>query len=305
MRSFIFTVKAEGSGERLDKLLVSQCPEAVSRTFVKMLIDSGLVTVSGIVAKANRKMKEGERVEVAGFEKPPQELRSEDIPLDIVYEDEHLIVINKPSGMVVHPGAGNHSGTLVNALLHHCAGLSAIGGPLRPGIVHRLDKGTSGLVVVAKNDRTHGALARQFKKRKVKKVYIGFVKGVVELNHGTIDAPIARSRFDRKKMGVQFVESKPAVTRYEVVKRFKDFTVLKMHPDTGRTHQIRVHLSYIGHPILGDDTYGKTDHDIRRIALHAKTIGFIHPITKQPVEFDSELPDDLKEFLKRHETKGH
>jgi 23S rRNA pseudouridine1911/1915/1917 synthase len=223
--------------------------------------------------------------------------KPEGIPLDIVYEDEDLLVVNKPPGMVVHPAPGNYSGTLVNALLHHCKNLSGIGGVLRPGIVHRIDKGTSGLLVVAKNDGAHKGLAKQFKERSIARTYIALVRGALELDRGTIELPIGRSRRDRKKMGVAFLKSKNAVTGYRVLRRFADATEVELKLSTGRTHQIRVHMAYIGHPISGDEKYG-TRSALGRPALHAKTIGFIHPKTGIYMQFDSDIPRDMLDFMK-------
>jgi 23S rRNA pseudouridine1911/1915/1917 synthase len=300
MEAYSLTVGREDGGKRLDVFLVERLPAKVSRSFIQKLIKSKNVFIGGRACKPHRGVVRGEVVEVKIPSPERSGLRGENIPLDIVYEDDHLLVVNKPAGMVVHPAPGNYAGTLVNALLYHCAELSGAGGAFRPGIVHRIDKGTSGLLVVAKDDRTHGGLASQFKKREIKRKYVALVRGVVELDNATIDLPIGRSGRDRKKMGVRFTRSKSATTRYKVLKRFGNFTLLELELGTGRTHQIRVHLSHLGHPILGDDKYG-TRGELKRPALHAKTLGFVHPITKKRMEFDSEIPGDMEEFLKRHE----
>lgn len=297
---FKVEVTQDHRGERLDKFLVNELSAAFSRSFIQKLISEKNILVDGNPVKSHHKVNAGELIEITIPEAEPSSIKAEDIPLDIVYEDEYLLVINKPAGMVVHPAPGNYSGTLVNALLRHCADLSGIGGKLKPGIVHRIDKGTSGLLVAAKTDEAHNGLARQFKDRTVKKLYIALVKGVVQLDNGIIELPIGRSLRDRKKMAVKFEKSKAAKTTYRVLKRFPDFTVLELKLETGRTHQIRVHLSYMGYPLLGDEKYGARGI-LARPALHSATLGFVHPITKQYLEFTSELPEDLRELIsKRH-----
>ena len=216
--------------------------------------------------------------------------------ITVLYEDGDVVVINKPAGLVVHPAPGNYSGTLVNALLHHSKDLASSGGDMRPGIVHRLDKGTSGLLVVAKNAAAHRELSEQFKARSVTRKYVALVKGALQLDNGIIELPIGRSKRDRKKMGVVFTDSRTAVTRYRVLERFGGFTLVELKLGTGRTHQIRVHMAYMGHPIVGDDKYGAKD-TIGRPALHAKTLGFIHPRTRKYMEFDSRVPGDIQEMI--------
>jgi 23S rRNA pseudouridine1911/1915/1917 synthase len=223
---------------------------------------------------------------------PNEVLVSENIKLDILYEDKDLIVLNKPSGMVVHPGEGNKTHTLVNALLNHTRDLSSVNTPERPGIVHRLDKETSGVMVVAKNNRSHLALAKQFEKHSIKRVYVALVEGNMEFEEGDIDLPLSRSHKDRKKIAVSFIDGKNAKTYYRVIKRYKNMTLLELEPHTGRTHQLRVHLAHLGHPILGDEKYGKKS-TFPRLALHAKTLGFIHPTTKEFLEFSKDLPADF------------
>jgi 23S rRNA pseudouridine1911/1915/1917 synthase len=254
--------------------------------------------VNGHAAKSHLILRGGEAIEVIVPEARLAAIKPERIPLDIVYEDEHLLVVNKAAEMVVHPAPGNYGGTLVNALLFHCGELSGVGGEMKPGIVHRIDKGTSGLLVVAKDDAAHRSLAKQFKDKTIKRVYVALVKGSVELDNGIIELPIGRHIRDRKKMAVKFEASKEALTRYKVLKRFEGFTVLELMLGTGRTHQIRVHMSYIGHPLIGDATYGSRA-PIGRPALHAKTIGFMHPVTRKYMEFTSELPADMKEIIAR------
>jgi 23S rRNA pseudouridine1911/1915/1917 synthase len=231
-------------------------------------------------------------------------MEPEDIPLEIAYEDDELLVVNKPAGMVVHPAPGNYTGTLVNALLYHCKNLSGIGGVSKPGIVHRIDKGTSGLLLVAKTDRAHKSLSKQFKDKTINRVYVSIVKGVIELDNGTVELPIGRSPKDRKKMTVKFEDSKDALTNYRVLERFADATLLELVLGTGRTHQIRVHMSHMGHPIIGDEKYGYKDEGIDRPALHAKTIGFAHPVTGEYMEFTSELPPDMVKLIReKHDNK--
>lgn len=292
-------VTGDEKGQRVDKYLVERLSNKYSRSFIQKLISEGTVLANGTAVKPNHKVRAGDSVEVYIFRPKESYLKPEDIPLDIVYEDDHLLVINKPRGMVVHPAPGNYSGTLVNAILAHCKNLSGIGGVVKPGIVHRIDKGTSGLLVVAKDDQTHSGLAGQFKAKTAKRVYIALAKGVVQLDNGIIKLPIGRSAKDRKKMAVNFVESKYAVTRYRVLERYKDSTLLEITLGTGRTHQIRVHMSYIEHPLVGDEKYGTRSELIKGPALHAKSLGFIHPVTKKYIEFTSELPQDMKELISK------
>lgn len=289
-------VERSGGPKRLDKFLAEHLSGRFSRSFLQKLIASGNVLVDGRAAKSHHILRGGEAIDVTVPEARLAAARPENIPIDIVYEDEHLLVVNKAAEMVVHPAPGNYSGTLVNALLFRSGELSGVGGETRPGVVHRIDKGTSGLLVVAKNDAAHRSLAKQFKDKTIKRVYVALVKGSVELDNGIIELPIGRHVRDRKKMAVKFEDSKEALTRYRVSERFKDFTVLELVLGTGRTHQIRVHMSYIGHPLIGDAAYGSRSA-IGRPALHAKTIGFMHPVTKRYMEFTSELPADMKEII--------
>jgi len=293
---FKIKVTQEDKGQRLDKFLVKKFPNRFSRSFIQKLVSGDNILLNGKPVKSHHKVNPGEKIEIDIPEATQSSVKVEEIPLDIVYEDEYLLVVNKPQGMVVHPAPGNYTGTLVNALLAHCKNLSGIGGVLKPGIVHRIDKGTSGLLVVAKTDEVHRNLAKQFKDKTITRVYIALVKGIVQLDNGIIELPIGRSIRDRKKMAVKFIGSKTAITYYKVLHRFKNFTLLEMRLKTGRTHQIRVHLSYIGHPLLGDEKYG-TKGILDRPALHASRLGFVHPITKKYMEFTSELPPDLNELI--------
>lgn len=299
---FSVRVSADNSGKRLDKFLADHFIEKFSRSYLQKLLAEGRILLNGEIPKRHHIVNTGEIIEVRVPEPERANIRGEKIPLDIVYEDEYLLVINKPQGMVTHPAPGNYTGTLVNALLAHCDDLSGIGGVLKPGIVHRLDKGTSGLLVVAKTDETHKDLSKQFKNKTTKRVYLALVKGNVELDNGVVELPIGRSVRDRKKMAVKFDDehSKGAITHYKVIKRFGNFTLLECTLKTGRTHQIRVHLSYIGHSILGDEKYG-TKGNFKAPMLHAAQIGFTHPMTKKFMEFTSEPPKEMSEIIK----KGH
>ncbi|MFH1691604.1 MAG: RluA family pseudouridine synthase [Candidatus Omnitrophota bacterium] len=281
---------------RLDVFLKGLEPEC-SRMQIQDLILSGGATVNGAGIKPHYKLKIGDQVEWSVAQKSPCRLNPEDIPITIIFEDADIIVLDKPSGLVVHPGAGNLEHTLVNALLFHTKNLSNISQE-RPGIVHRLDKDTSGVMVVAKNNHSHLELARQFKKHSIERRYIALVSGVIEFDEGIIDVPLKRHILDRKKIAVSFTEeAKSAHTFYKVLKRFSDKTAVALYPKTGRTHQLRVHLAYLGHPILGDMTYGKAKNFVR-LALHAKDLGFYHPSTGELVRFKSPLPKEMKEVLK-------
>ncbi len=297
-------VKAEAkdAGERLDKFLVGALAKKFSRTFIKKLIDGAHVTVNRSRTNAHQRVSEGDLIMVTIPEPKVMELLPENIPLEVAYEDSDLMVVNKPPGVSVHPSGAHLKGTLVNHLLFHCVGLSGIGGVLRPGIVHRLDKETSGLLVVAKNDRVHINLSNQFKNRKTKRYYIALARGCVQLDNGRIELAIARKKKDVTKMGVSFAgeNRKNAITNYKVLERLKGFTVLSLSLETGRTHQIRVHLAYLGHPVIGDKLYGSAK-GLNRQALHAKTLGFFHPATKKFMEFDSEIPRDMADLIAKGE----
>ncbi|MBR3816348.1 MAG: RluA family pseudouridine synthase [Clostridia bacterium] len=297
----IFTVTAEQAGERIDKFISANC-EINSRSAVQKLLEDGQVSVCGKAVGKNYKIKNGDKISLVIPEPKELEVVAENIPLDVRYEDDDLLVVNKPKGMVVHPAAGNYDGTLVNALLHHCKGsLSGINGVIRPGIVHRIDKDTSGLLIVAKNDYAHISLAEQIKAHSFTREYQSVVYGRMKSENGTVDAPIGRHPVDRKKMTVTTKNSKHAVTHYEVINEFKDFTHLRLKLETGRTHQIRVHMSYIGHPVAGDPVYGPKNviSYLEGQCLHAGKIGFKHPRSGKYIEIVSELPDYFADFLRR------
>ena len=297
MNNELLTVPSECKGERLDKWLSEQLDE-LTRSAVQKLIDSGEILVNGEKAPKNYKLKGGEEITVALPEPEVLDVKPQNLPIDIVYEDDDLLVVNKPKGMVVHPAAGNPDGTLVNALLYHCEGrLSSINGVIRPGIVHRIDKLTSGLLIVAKNDMSHNKLAEQIKEHSFTREYQAINCGRFKDKTGTIDAPIGRSKYDRKKMCVTELNSRHAVTHYEVIEEFSQYSLVKFRLETGRTHQIRVHSAYIGHPVLGDEVYGKPFKGLEGQCLHAKMIGFIHPSTGEYMEFDSELPEYFQSTL--------
>ncbi|HHY46164.1 MAG TPA: RluA family pseudouridine synthase [Firmicutes bacterium] len=297
------TVKAPEGGTRLDVYVASrlEVPQgSLSRSTVQRLIDSGNIVVNGRPCRPSYRVRAGDVI--SGLVPPPEEPHAdpEDIPIDILYEDSDIIVVNKPRGMTVHPGAGNPSGTLVNALLAHCGDLSGVGGVMRPGIVHRLDKDTSGVMVVAKNDASHLELSRQFKAREVHKTYIALVRGAVDPPEGTISSMIGRHPVHRKKMAVTEHGGKPAVTRYRTIERLPGYTLLEVHPETGRTHQIRVHLAWVGHPVAGDSLYGGRDPrlPISGQALHAASLEFRHPRTGRRMRFCAPLPDDMARIMK-------
>ena len=277
---------------RLDAYIVKK-REDLSRVMVQKLIENGNVLVDGKKRKISYKVQVGEVIELDIPEAKETGIKAEDIPLDIVYEDEDIIVVNKPKGMVVHPANGNPDGTLVNAIMAHCKGsLSGIGGEIRPGIVHRLDKDTSGLLIVAKNDKAHINMSEQIKNREVKKIYIALVRGVVSENEATINMPIGRSTKDRKKMAVR-KDGKEAITHFKVLKRYANYTLLEVKIDTGRTHQIRVHMAEIGHPVVGDMVYsnGKNEFGVQGQMLHAKSLDFKHPITGKQMHLEAEVPE--------------
>ncbi|MFZ5943857.1 MAG: RluA family pseudouridine synthase [Bacillota bacterium] len=292
MESFTFIISDEEQDQRLD-VFISTNIQGISRSYVQKLIGEGQIKVNNNVVKSNYNLKE-EDIILAEIPEPlPVVIEPENIPLDIVFEDRDLVVVNKPAGMVVHPAAGNYSATLVNALLFHCKDLSGINGIMRPGIVHRIDKDTSGLLVISKNDATHRGLANQFKEHSIERAYLALVQGVVTEPGGIIDAPIGRHTSDRKKMAVTMKNSKTAITRYMVKERFKSQTFVECRLETGRTHQIRVHMAYINHPVVGDPLYGykKNNLGFTGQALHAYLLGFIHPIKGEKLEFTVDLPE--------------
>ena len=295
----------EDAGARLDAFLAGKMEK--TRSSVQKLIEEENVRLNGAPAAKNARLREGDRVEAT--EPPPEvlDVKPQNIPLDIVYEDQDLLVVNKPKGMVVHPAAGNPDGTLVNALLFHCGdSLSGINGVIRPGIVHRIDKDTSGLLIVAKNDRAHQSLAEQIAVHSFTRIYNAVVYGVVKEEEGTVSAPIGRHPIDRKRMAVLSSGGREAVTHYRVLERFPGFTLVECRLETGRTHQIRVHMAHIGHPVAGDPVYGpkKCITELQGQCLHARVIGFIHPATGEYLEFDSGLPPYFERFLEKLRRSG-
>lgn len=297
-------VMEEMEGERLD-VFVAENLEGVSRSSVQSLIKAGKITLNGQLVKASYNIRPGDVVVIDIPQPQPVEIIAQDIPLPIIYQDQDLAVVDKPKGMVVHPAHGNWDNTMVNALLFHLHDLSGINGDLRPGIVHRLDKDTSGVMVVAKNDLAHRSLAEQIKVHSIKREYIALVHGVIRENLGTIDAPIGRSPLDRKKMAV-VKDGRPAISHYEVMQRFNNYCLVKVTLMTGRTHQIRVHFAYIKHPVVGDPLYGsaKKHFDLESQALHAHKLGFIHPRTGSYMEFTSPLPPYFQAILERLAQTG-
>ena len=295
------TVPEDKAGERLDKFLGDWRPE-ITRSAVQKWLDQGLVTKDGLPLPKKYKVQKGDTLQVCIPPAEPLEAQAEPIPLSIVYEDEDLLVVDKPKGMVVHPAPGHTSGTLVHALLHHCGdSLSGINGVIRPGIVHRIDKDTSGLLIVAKNDAAHQGLAAQIQEHSFTRAYEAVVHGIVKQESGTVDAPIGRHPTERKRMAVTQKASRQAVTHYQVLARYSGFTHVKAVLETGRTHQIRVHMAYIGHPVAGDPVYGpkKGVISLQGQCLHARTIGFQHPRTGEYLEFTSELPAYFTGFLQK------
>ena len=296
-----FAVEPSDDLVRLDKTL-SQALSEYSRSFVQGLFADGLVMCNGRQVQKNHKPRQGDIVSFTVPEPKELSVRAEDIPLNIMYEDGDLLVVNKPQGMVVHPAPGNYEGTLVNALLWHCKGnLSGINGVLRPGIVHRIDKDTSGLLLVAKNDMAHASLAHQIKEHSLTREYAAVVYGKLREPEGVIDAPIGRNPNDRKKMAVTDKNSRPAVTHYYTVEEFEKFTFVRLRLETGRTHQIRVHMAYIGHPVAGDAVYGPKNviTELGGQCLHARLLGFDHPVTGERIELSSELPEYFENFLRK------
>lgn len=294
---------AEDCGKRIDKF-ISDNAEMLTRSAVQGLIGKNAVTADGKAVSKNYKIRGTETIEVEIPDAEPMDAVPENIPLDIVYEDDDLLVVNKPKGMVVHPAHGNYHGTLVNALLYHCGdSLSGINGVIRPGIVHRIDKNTSGLLIVAKNDKAHLHLAEQIKAHSFTREYEAIVSGSLKQESGTVDAPIGRHKTDRKKMCVTAENSRNAVTHYSLIRQFGGYAHIKCRLETGRTHQIRVHMAYIGNAVLGDDVYGKAYKGIEGQCLHARKIGFIHPTTEEYMEFSSDLPDYFTAILNKLEKQ--
>lgn len=302
MQEYRFQITEELEGERLDKAL-SQLIETLSRSYVSKLIKEDKVFVNGKVAKSSYNLKTDDEV---CFELPPSQepdIVAEDIPLEVLYEDKDVIVVNKPKGMVVHPAAGHYSGTLVNALMYHCGDdLSGINGVMRPGIVHRIDMDTTGSLIVCKNDKAHNAIAEQLKEHSIERRYHAICHGVIKEDEGTVCKPIGRHPVERKKMAVDERNGKTAITHYKVLERFKDYTYVECKLETGRTHQIRVHMASIGHPLLGDEVYAgnrKTPFKTMGQTLHAKILGFVHPESNQYIETDAPLPEYFEIILNR------
>lgn len=296
-----YIVEAEGAGQRIDRFLSGE-DTGLSRSALQGLVAEGHVLCNGKAPAKSLKLKAGDIILLEIPDAKPIEAVPQDIPLDIVYEDEHLLVVNKPKGMVVHPAPGNPDGTMVNALLWHCAGrLSGIGGAIRPGIVHRIDKDTSGLLVVAKTDAAHQALTEQMSVHSIHRVYHAVVYGNLKEDTGFVEAPIGRDPKDRKKMAVTQQNSKYAYTGWQVLERFGNFTYIACKLKTGRTHQIRVHMASIGHPLAGDAVYGPKNciRSLNGQCLHAKELGFVHPATGEWMQFDSSLPDWFQDYLSR------
>ena len=294
-----FIIKSKDNGMRLDKILVSFLTDK-SRSFVSNLIDDGKVLVNGKISKASLKVKENDVIEVEIPEAKPLEITSENIPLKIIYEDEDILIIDKPQGMVVHPSFGHNEHTLVNAILYHCKDLSGINGVIRPGIVHRIDKDTSGLICVAKNDVAHNFLAEQLKNHTMQRTYMALVRGVIKENHGTINMPIGRDKRNRQKMAVTKENSKEAITNFDVIKRYSNNTLVECHLLTGRTHQIRVHMAYIEHPVEGDPLYGGRSYKKLYSGgqlLTAVKLKLVHPRSKKEMEFVTEIPSYFQEVL--------
>ncbi len=301
MKQYEFKVDSASSQDRLDVFLSVQQTE-ISRSRLKRLIEEGRVKVNDANRPAGYKVRTGDLILVQVPAPVPLDTAPEAIPLNIIFEDKYLIVLDKPAGMVVHPAPGHSTGTMVNALLHHCTDLSGIGGVERPGIVHRLDKDTSGLVMVAKTEPTHKNLASQFKNREIRKEYLAIVKGNVKADRGTIHASIGRHKIHRKKMDTRAVNGRDALTEYQVIVRSGDWSYLRLWPKTGRTHQIRVHLASIHHPVIGDKLYGGKSNNLKmaRHALHAHRLEFKHPVTGVDLSFCSPVPKDLEIFLQTH-----
>ena len=291
----LFRLAVKEDGARLDVYVAQHCP-GLSRSRARRIIEDGLATVNGRPAKSSHLLRAGDAVSVRVPPPAALDLAPESIPLSVVYEDQDLLVVDKPAGLTVHPAAGQTAHTLVNALLAHCTDLAGVGGVLRPGIVHRLDKDTSGLLIVAKNDRAHVDLSRQLKERTVEKKYLALVHGRVDPPEAVIDAPVGRDPHNRKRMAV-VEQGRAATTAYRVRERLGDLTLVEVSPSTGRTHQIRVHLAAIGHPVVGDAVYGKASPLVGRQFLHAHRLGFRHPADGRPLAFESPLPQDLQRAL--------
>lgn len=297
-------IEVENSGVRIDKYLIDKTE--FSRSKIQKFISDNKILVNDRPVKVSYIVKENDIIDIVSTDDVDTDIKPENIPLDIVYEDEYLMVVNKPSGMVVHPAPGNYSGTLVNALMYHCNNnLSMVNGVVRPGIVHRIDADTSGLLLIAKNDMVHNDLAKQISEKSVVRKYIALVHGIIMESSATIDAPIGRDKSNRKKMCVTGENSKNAITHIKVLERYKNATLIECKLETGRTHQIRVHMSYINHPVVNDPVYGYNKLDDKSFGqmLHAKEIGFVHPITKEFMDFQVDVPDKFNEILEIYKNE--
>ena len=301
MEKHCFTADIEHEDQRIDRYLTEMLPEQ-SRSFFQKLIRDGFVMVNHIIVKVNYRLKTGDLIEIDIPDAVPTEIVPENIPLDILYEDDDLLIVNKPKGMVVHPAVGHSTGTLVNAIMYHCQGnLSGINGEIRPGIVHRIDKDTTGSLIICKNDEAHRNIAEQIKEHSVTRRYVGVVAGTFSEESGTVEGAIGRHPNDRKRMTINEKNGKPAVTHYRVLQTLKGASFMEFELETGRTHQIRVHMASISHPLLGDTVYGnsKNPYQLQGQALHARTIGFIHPTTGEYIEVSAPIPEYMTELVRK------